>query len=674
LPASFRVYQIKEKLGSGGMSTVFRGVHAELGSSVAIKTLHRELAEDETFIRRFEREARALAAVRSHNIVSIIDHGEEQGAYFIVMEYVDGRDLRQILQQMRTTPPQPRPFPAQIALVIIEEVSYGLKAAHEKGIVHRDIKPGNVILDREGIVKIADFGLARDIGFMTRLTESDVSRPGTILGTSAYMSPEQAAGGQVDHRSDIFSLGVMVYELLSGEKPFKGRTETEVRERIINDSFTPLTLDRFPLLTPEIKALVERMLAKDPAKRHQNLDQVLHALGDCFESVDTTGGLSKNRRGIMMRFAQNPPQLADELRAEDAKAHLHRGFHYKSMGRESFGDASREFQYVLSLDAGHEKAIEALREIEESGLATPDGASRATVVDEARPERSFGNTLVIDPSARDSAGLSGKTTVAEEVPPAGRGVARLWGRRAPWLIPAAAGLALAVVAALWVAPKWQAERHRQSSAVRQESSRADSVRVSPPPPAPIIVPSPVPVPAPVPVPVPAPSPNVVGVLCLSIDSPELEYGVFVNGVNKFQAKGRAQIRAPSGEALDVNLRIADHFGVIPLGSYTLQPGQKRELGPVKVSAGTLEISCSWPFSGLLDGRPLPRLPAKRLDGVRVLEGWHDLEFACGDRAIKFVADYATRVHLTLQGRGEIGSRYRVEVKRGENLHLVIVAE
>ena len=473
MATTFHGFEIKEKIGSGGMSTVYRGLHATLGYPVAVKVLHPGLAGDESFIARFEREAKASSALRNNNIALVIDFGSEDDVYFIVMEYVDGPDLQKLFLEFQKSG-KTKPFPAEVALLLLEEVAYGLRAAHNTGIIHRDMKPSNVLINKDGEVKIADFGLARDTRDMARLTAQNLTQPGTVVGTPSYMSPEQAAGkDDLDHRTDIFSLGVMAYQLLTGEKPFRGDTPTQVQESIINDPVPPIPQERCPLLTEEISDMVGKMLAKDPAKRYQNMDQVMAAVKECMDSIDRSGSISKYRRDYLTRFAKEPLPFAEELRHNNIKAHLNLGFHYKNMGLENIEDAIREFRYVLSLDPTHEKASEAVLELERK--AEESGAGRKAVPAAPDVEDRTGATLVLPQAkAGPAAGgkgvakgpiAAGKAAVARPGETAqGRGQARaapagapgkgglFSGKRGLW-IGGAAVVVLAVIALFAFSPK-----------------------------------------------------------------------------------------------------------------------------------------------------------------------------------------------------------------------------
>ncbi|MFN8179140.1 MAG: serine/threonine-protein kinase [bacterium] len=364
MPRSFRGYEIQGKLGAGGMSTLYLGIQTALNRKVAIKMLHPGLADDENFISRFEREAKTASAIGHRNIVSVFDFGVEDDVYYIVMELVQGTDLKDALTKTGRIPPE-------VVLAILEEVSYGLEAAHEQGVIHRDMKPSNVMLSNSGEVKVADFGLARQSSDISRL--SALTLPGSVLGTPAYMSPEQAAGKDCDHRTDIYSLGVMAYELLTGEKPFRGSTYSEIRDQIINHD--PPALNRRAPVTPEIEQLVEKMLAKDPDKRFASMRHVIRAIEDCMETLDPTGGLIKHRRKYLGEFAQDPVGFSEKLRSNSISAHLDRGFYFKQMGLAKIDDAAREFRYVLFLDPENSKANDALHDLEkqaeESGVRLP---------------------------------------------------------------------------------------------------------------------------------------------------------------------------------------------------------------------------------------------------------------------------------------------------------------
>ena len=207
-------YRLERKLGSGGMADVWLAEDQELGRKVAIKMLHERYANDTQFVERFRREATHAAGLSHPNVVSIYDRGEAEGSYFIVMEYVEGRTLKELIVTRG-------PCPVPVAISYVRQVLAALRYAHRNGIVHRDIKPHNVLVDHEGRVKVADFGIAR-------AGSSQMTEAGSIIGTAQYLSPEQARGAPVDESSDLYSTGIVLYELLTGKVPFNGETPVEI--------------------------------------------------------------------------------------------------------------------------------------------------------------------------------------------------------------------------------------------------------------------------------------------------------------------------------------------------------------------------------------------------------------------------------------------------------------
>src|ERR687885_363941 len=207
-------YRILRKLGSGGMANVYLAEDQELGRRVAIKILNDRHANDDQFVERFRREAKNAAGLSHPNIVSIYDRGEAEGTYYIAMEYLDGRSLKELIIGRG-------PAPIPVAIDYARQTLAALRFAHRNGIVHRDIKPHNVIVDSEGRIKVTDFGIAR-AGAASQMTEA-----GSIIGTAQYLSPEQARGAPVDQTSDLYSVAVLLYELLTGTVPFNGDTPVE---------------------------------------------------------------------------------------------------------------------------------------------------------------------------------------------------------------------------------------------------------------------------------------------------------------------------------------------------------------------------------------------------------------------------------------------------------------
>src|SRR5436309_11457584 len=241
------------------MADVYLAEDQELGRRVAIKILNGRHANDDQFIERFRREAKNAAALNHPNIVSIYDRGEAEDTYYIAMEYLDGRTLKELVVGRG-------PAPVNVAVEYARQILSALRFAHRHGIVHRDIKPHNVLVDREGRVKVTDFGIAR-------AGTSQMTEAGSIVGTAQYLSPEQARGGEVDQRSDLYSLGIVLYELLTGKTPFEGDTPVEIAMKHLSTPPQPPSKLR-PDIPPELDMVVLRALAKDPDDRYQSADEM----------------------------------------------------------------------------------------------------------------------------------------------------------------------------------------------------------------------------------------------------------------------------------------------------------------------------------------------------------------------------------------------------------------
>src|SRR3954464_6935355 len=244
-------YELEELVGTGGMSSVYRAKDRLLERTVAIKLLHEHYSRDDDYVERFRREARAAAQLSHPNIVTVIDRGEDGGRQFIVFEYIDGQNLKQLVETKGR-------LPVRTALELAIEIGGALAFAHENGLVHRDVKPQNVLLGN-GDVKVTDFGIARSAHVNQGLTQT-----GTVLGTSDYIAPEQASGEPVSQLSDIYSLGVVVYELLAGEPPYKGESFLAVAMRHVNDPVPSITAIR-PEVPLRLDAALRKAMAKSPA-------------------------------------------------------------------------------------------------------------------------------------------------------------------------------------------------------------------------------------------------------------------------------------------------------------------------------------------------------------------------------------------------------------------------
>jgi len=255
------------------MSSVFRARDEQLDRWVAIKILHERYAGDDAYVERFRREAEAVARLSHPNIVTVIDRGEDEGRQYIVFEHVEGENLKDLVARAGRLPPRR-------ALELVLAVADGLAFAHAHGLVHRDVKPQNVLLSREGEVKVTDFGIARSLG-----VDRGVTQTGTVLGTGEYLSPEQASGGPVSPATDVYSLGVVLWELLTGTVPFDGDSFVGVALRHVQEP-VPSLRERRPDVQPRLAAAVERALAKDPARRFPSMDAFAAELRACLAELE----------------------------------------------------------------------------------------------------------------------------------------------------------------------------------------------------------------------------------------------------------------------------------------------------------------------------------------------------------------------------------------------------
>jgi len=291
-------YEILSPLGSGGMGDVYRARDGRLGREVAIKVLSPELSQDASRVKRFEKEARSASALNHPNIVTVYDVGSSDGLSYIAMEKVDGDTLRRLVSG--------GPMPIKKMLPIGAQIADGLARAHEAGIVHRDLKPENVMVTRDGLVKILDFGLAKltstgsssDEG--SKLPTMSGTSPGVIMGTVGYMSPEQASGSVVDYRSDQFSFGSILYELVTGKRAFSGKTPIDVLGAILNEE--PQSIASINPRTPtQLRWITERCLSKEPRQRYSSTDDLARDLATLRDHLsEATSGAapatSKRRR------------------------------------------------------------------------------------------------------------------------------------------------------------------------------------------------------------------------------------------------------------------------------------------------------------------------------------------------------------------------------------------
>jgi beta-lactam-binding protein with PASTA domain/tRNA A-37 threonylcarbamoyl transferase component Bud32 len=303
-------YEIDSVLGEGGMAKVFRGTDKVLGRTVAVKVLAPQYAKDHQFVSRFRREAQAAAALNHPNVVSVYDTGSEDGIHWIVMEFVDGRTLKTVVREEGPVLPER-------AVEIAQAICLALATAHEKGLVHRDVKPANIMITPSGETKVMDFGIARASAGADTLTQT-----AAILGTAAYLSPEQAQGKPVDARSDIYAVGCVLYEMLTGHPPFEGDSPVAIAYKHVRE--TPTQPSRLNGDVPdELDAIVLKAMAKNPDNRYQTTREMAEDLqrlargqpvtatpvlpGDATEVISRTGGQTQVMRGV-------PPEEEEERR------------------------------------------------------------------------------------------------------------------------------------------------------------------------------------------------------------------------------------------------------------------------------------------------------------------------------------------------------------------------
>jgi serine/threonine protein kinase/tetratricopeptide (TPR) repeat protein len=281
---SLGTYKILEKLGVGGQGTVYKATDAKLGRTVVVKVLPPELTAKEANLKRFEREARLASSLDHPNICTIFDLDEDNGLHFIAMQHVEGRNVRQLVGG--------HPLELKSTLLIAIQVADALATAHARGIIHRDIKSGNVMVTPTGQVKILDFGLAKlledeDEARKSAIHRTDLTEIGVPYGTATYAAPEQARGDRVDKRADIFSTGVLLYEMLTGTWPFRGKTTIDVRHAVLHDAPRPISELRKEPIPPRLQQILDRCLAKEPRDRYQKMEELRDDLRRVLHELST---------------------------------------------------------------------------------------------------------------------------------------------------------------------------------------------------------------------------------------------------------------------------------------------------------------------------------------------------------------------------------------------------
>jgi serine/threonine-protein kinase len=328
--ASFGRYDVLDKLGEGAMGVVWRAKDKHLSRIVALKMLSTELGEEDELHQRFAREAEAIGRLSHPNIVSVYDLGEAEGRVYMAMELLEGEDVRTLIETQ-----------TGIALAervrILLDICAGVGYAHSRGVIHRDIKPANIMVTGDGRVKLLDFGLAR---IATRET---ITRRGVILGTPDYMSPEQAMGKPVDHRTDVFSAGAVFYEFLTQQKPFKGRTLHSVLYQIISEPpDAVLTLN--PEIPSRLALIVHRMLRKNADERYQSMEDV---------ATDLRALMPNLRRRGAVALSGSPDEIHMKVRETLARARA-------LIEANRFVQARTEIKEALVYEPGNEEAAEML--------------------------------------------------------------------------------------------------------------------------------------------------------------------------------------------------------------------------------------------------------------------------------------------------------------------------
>jgi len=412
-------YAILERVGTGGMAEVYRARDELLGREVAVKVLSERFSSDRSFVERFRREAQAAANLNHPNIVSLFDYGSDDGTYFIVMEFIDGSSLSEIIHREGALMPER-------AAEIASDVARALERAHAQGLVHRDIKSGNIMITRAGQTKVTDFGIARAVG---RDGEQTMTQTGMVIGTAAYLSPEQAQGNPVDGRSDVYSLGVVLYEMLTGRTPFSGDTALSIAyKHVREDPRPPSELNRD--VSPQLDAVTLKALAKNPDNRYstaaemsEDLQRFMHG-----QKVQATPLLA-DQTAVLGRGTGTQVLSQTEVRAPESPPPRRAGWYVAIvilalglvgvlvwlLADNLFGGAEVRVPDVVGMTER-----EARNELDEVGLRTE--------VQDTRNRRPIGEVIEQDPAADEIAREGDTVTITVSAGPRQVAVPDLVGR------------------------------------------------------------------------------------------------------------------------------------------------------------------------------------------------------------------------------------------------------
>ena len=323
-------YKILEKLGAGGQGTVYKAVDSKLGRTLVIKVLPEELVAKEANVKRFEREARLASSLDHPNICTIFDLNVIDNVHFIAMQYIPGRNVRQLVNG--------KPLQLESALSIAIQVTDALAVAHAQGIIHRDIKAGNVMVNAKGQAKVLDFGLAKllddDAARTSGIHHTELTEVGIPYGTATYAAPEQARGDRVDSRADIFSTGVLLYEMLTGTWPFRGKTAVDVRHAVLHEEPVPLNIARPDPVPDRLQQILDRALKKHPRDRYQQIGQFRDDLRAVVRDMATVSGAIIDESGL--------PVAPRHLNKEGAVTRALRWFKSVTGSESSAGSSGRQ--------------------------------------------------------------------------------------------------------------------------------------------------------------------------------------------------------------------------------------------------------------------------------------------------------------------------------------------